>query len=108
MNIEEPVIVELTDDGAPIRFEWRGVFYGVTSAPERWFARRPWWQLNSRAPRGTGEGLIDREMWRVDAVPLTMGAPRRDGTFDLGRQSTTGSWRLSRASDDVLDAQLFA
>lgn len=108
MNIEEPVGVELSDDGSPIRFEWRGVVYGVTSAPEHWFARRSWWQLDGRAPRGTGEALIDREMWRVDAVPLTAGAPRIDGTFDLGLHAATGAWRLSRASDDVLDAQLFA
>jgi hypothetical protein len=108
MNIEEPISVELSDDGSPIRFEWRGVFYGVTSAPERWFARRPWWQLDERAPRGTGGSSVDREMWRVDAVPLTAGAPRVDGTFDLGLHGATGSWRLSRASDDVLDAQLFA
>jgi hypothetical protein len=108
MNIEEPVNVELSDDGAPVRFLWRGVVYGVTSAPERWFARRSWWQLDGRAPRGTGAALIEQEMWRVDALPLTPGAPRRDGTFDLGLHAATGGWRLSRASDDVLDAQLFA
>lgn len=108
MNIEEPVTVELSDDGSPLRFEWRGVHYGVISAPERWFARRPWWLLDGRASLGTGEGLIDREMWRVDAVPLTAGTPRRDGTFDLALRSAPGEWHMSRAFDDVLDTQLFA
>jgi len=107
MNIDEPVSVKLSDDGSPVRFVWRGVVYGVISAPERWFARRPWWQLDARAPRGAGDTLIDREMWRVDALPLTDGASRLDGTFDLGLHAATGVWSLSRASDDVLDAQLF-
>jgi hypothetical protein len=102
MNIDEPVSVELSDDGSPVRFVWRGVVYGVISAPERWFARRPWWQLDARAPRGAGDTLI------VDALPLTSGASLLDGTFDLGLHPATGAWSLSRASDDVLDAQLFA
>ena len=108
MNIEEPVSVELSDDGSPVRFVWRGVVYGVISAPERWFARRPWWQLDTRAPRGAGDTLIDREMWRVDALPLTAGASRLDGTYDLCLHAATGAWSLTRASDDLLDAQLFA
>ena len=108
INIEEPVTVELSDDGSPLRFEWRGVHYGVISAPERWFARRPWWLLDDRASLGTGGALIDREMWRVDAVPLTAGMPRRDGTFDLALRSAPGEWHMSRAFDDVLDTQLFA
>jgi hypothetical protein len=47
-------------------------------------------------------------MWRVDAVPLTAGMPRRDGTFDLALRSAPGEWHMSRAFDDVLDTQLFA
>ena len=108
MNIDEPVSVELSDDGSPVRFVWRGVVYGVISAPERWFARRPWWQLDTRAPRGAGDTLVDSEMWRVDALPLTSGASRLDGTYDLGLHAGTGIWSLTRASDDVLDAQLFS
>ena len=34
MKVDEKVPVETTDDGAPLRFVWRGVVYGVVSPPE--------------------------------------------------------------------------
>ena len=104
MIVEEQVDVELSALGAPVRFVWRGVRYGVITAPEPWFGREPWWITARRAPRGATLPL-DREMWRVDAVAL--GGPNRmDGTFDLAH--TAAGWRLSQAWNDELETRLFA
>jgi Family of unknown function (DUF6504) len=108
MRIEEPVQVQLSAGGAPVRFRWRGVVYAVTSSPEPWISRQNWWQLVGRAPRGGGSRLLEVQMWRVDAVPLTDGTHRIDGTFDLCRNPLSLDWQLSNAFDDVLDTQLFA
>jgi hypothetical protein len=43
MHINESVSVETLASGAPIRFVWRGVTYGVVSSPEPWISRRSWW-----------------------------------------------------------------
>lgn len=106
MDIDEPVDVELSPDGAPVRFTWRGVHYGVISAPEPWLGRRSWWQTDARAPRGGGT-TIERELWRVDAVPLQGVHRRLDGSFDLAR-GASGCWQLERAWDDELDERLIA
>lgn len=108
MQIEEPAQVELSANGAPIRFTWRGVVYGVISSPELWISRQNWWQVTGRAPRGASSQLLEIQMWRVDAVPLTDGAVRIDGTFDLHRNPRSFEWQLSNAFDDHLDTQLFA
>lgn len=104
MIIEEPVSVELSPWGAPTRFVWRGVHYGVVTAPELWFGRESWWLAARRAPRGRARSF-DREMWRVDAVSLGHGM-RYDGTFDLAH--TDDGWQLAQAWDDELDSRLFA
>lgn len=108
MQIDEPVQVELSANGAPIRFCWRGIVYGVISSPEPWISRQSWWQVVGRAPRGAGSQLLEIQMWRVDAVPLTDGSHRIDGTFDLCRNPRNFEWQLSNAFDDRLDTQLFA
>lgn len=104
MIIEEPVSVELSSRGAPVRFIWRGVSYGVVTAPELWFDRERWWLEVRRAPRGRMRSL-DREMWRVDAVPIGSEL-QLDGTFDLAH--TADGWRLMQAWDDELERRLFA
>ncbi len=104
MIIEEPVSVELSRWGAPVRFIWRGVRYGVVTAPELWFGRESWWLVARRAPRGQMRSF-DREMWRVDAVPLASGL-QLDGTFDLVH--AVDGWRLLQAWDDELECRLFA
>lgn len=106
MFVGEPIEVELSPDGAPVRFVWRKVRYGVTSAPEPWLGRTAWWRSNSRAPRGAGV-RFEREMWRVDAVPLQGTRTRLDGSFDLARLPD-GSWQLDEAWDDELEVRLFA
>lgn len=104
MHIDEPIEVELTPGGAPVRFTWRGVVYGVISAPEPWIGRRPWWR-DGRAARAQGPRELERELWRVDAVPLT--GPGPDGAFDLLHHPSLG-WSVVQAWDDDLDQRLFA
>ncbi|WP_423917539.1 DUF6504 family protein [Frigoribacterium sp. 2-23] len=109
MKIDEVVPVETTDEGSPMRFVWRGVVYGVVSSPERWVTRHDWWRSAARAPRGgTGAGLVEMPVWRVDALPLTDGAHRVDGTFDLAYDGVGGSWLLLGVFDDQIEQQLFA
>ncbi|MFD2675467.1 DUF6504 family protein [Gulosibacter bifidus] len=106
MLVNEPVVVECSPHGAPVRFHWRGVPYGVTSAPEPWFSREPWWQHVDRAAKGTAV-RIERELWRVDAVPLHGTGSPVDGSFDLERDQT-GNWLLDHVWDDELEHRLFA
>ena len=108
MKTHERVPVETTEDGSPLRFRWRGVVYGVVSSPECWVTRQSWWQSASRAPRGQGQHLVEMPVWRVDALPLTDGAHRVDGTFDLALDQVTGEWLLLGVFDDQVEQQLFA
>lgn len=108
MKVDERVSVETTDEGAPLRFTWRRVIYGVVSAPEVWITRQAWWRSATRAPRGSGPGLLEMPVWRVDALPLTDGASRVDGTFDLARDPVSREWLLLGVFDDRVDLQLFA
>jgi len=108
MRIDEKVPVETTEAGSPLRFTWRRVVYGVVSSPERWITRQEWWRSATRAPRGSGEHLVEMSVWRVDALPLTDGAHRVDGTFDLALDPRDGKWILLGVFDDQVDQQLFA
>lgn len=122
MHINEAISVETLPSGAPIRFVWRGVTYGVVSSPEPWISRRSWWSEGGvRVARGAAAGLLEVPMWRVDALPLTDGAQRLDGTFDLAQprarsaaatspsrlEPVTG-WVLVSAISEDLDERLFA
>jgi hypothetical protein len=124
MHINEAISVETLPSGAPIRFVWRGVTYGVVSSPEPWISRRSWWSEGGvRVARGAAAGLLAVPMWRVDALPLTDGAVRMDGTFDLaqptphvtpastqsnGPLEPTAGWVLVSAVSEDLDERLFA
>nr|WP_208380625.1 DUF6504 family protein [Frigoribacterium endophyticum] len=109
VKVDEQVPVETTEGGAPLRFVWRGVVYGVVSAPEMWMTRREWWRSAPRAPRGLGAELLELPVWRVDALPLTDGAHRVDGTFDLALDPAEGgTWLLLGVYDDTVEQQLFA
>ncbi|MFT6534571.1 MAG: hypothetical protein ACJAS7_000603 [Alpinimonas sp.] len=120
MHINESVSVETLASGAPIRFVWRGVTYGVVSSPEPWISRRSWWSEGGiRVARGATAGLLAVPMWRVDALPLTDGAHRMDGTFDLAQPVATlplsptapiesTGWVLVTAVSEELDERLFA
>ncbi len=108
MHINESVSVETLPSGAPIRFVWRGVTYGVVSSPEPWRSRRSWWAEGARVTRGASAGVLEVPMWRVDALPLTDGATRLDGTFDLAQQRGSTGWILVTAVSEDLDERLFA
>ena len=108
MKIDERVPVETTAEGTPLRFTWRRVVYGVVSSPEYWITRQAWWASAKRAPRGAGADLIEMPVWRVDALPLTDGAERIDGTFDLACDPVSHEWLLLGVFGDEVDQQLFA
>jgi hypothetical protein len=98
----EGVDVVCTPAGQPLELTWAGRRYTVCAEPVRWFERRQWWAEETRAPLGTGPGLVDHEIWRVQvqlsdakAVPH----PEETLTLDLTRNTGSGRWRLLRIHD---------
>lgn len=99
----ESVDVVCTPAGQPLKLQWAGRHYTVCAEPVRWYERRQWWAEERRAPLGSGPGLVDHEIWRVQvrAVPQSAG-PRDTGaplTLDLSRHTGSGRWRLLRIHD---------
>lgn len=93
----ESVDVSCTDAGQPQYVQWKGHRYVVCNEPVRWYERRQWWVEESRAPLGSGAGLVDHEIWRVQLQP-----PPEEGqtiTLDLVRHNGSGRWRLLRIHD---------
>lgn len=99
----ESVDVVCTPAGQPLKLQWAGRHYAVCAEPVRWYERRQWWAEERRAPLGSGPGLVDHEIWRVQvrAVPQSPGL--RDAgeplTLDLSRHTGSGRWRLLRIHD---------
>ncbi|WP_427018075.1 DUF6504 family protein [Pseudarthrobacter sp. P1] len=92
----ESVEAVLSTEGLPLRLSWQGNSYVLGADPVRWYERRSWWAQEQRAPLGHGPGLVDHEIWRVQA--------RLDGagelyTFDLSRHVASGRWRMIRIHD---------
>ncbi|MBO0809572.1 MAG: nucleotidyltransferase [Actinobacteria bacterium] len=85
--------VEVWDaDGRPVRFAWRGRPYTVLRVLDRWLISREWWQQ-----RGAGAGLpAEHEFWRVEASFEGNVPP---ATYELRRDTATGSWLLARIWD---------
>lgn len=112
MDINESITVDLSADGVPVRFQWRGVTYSVISAPEFWLTRRAWWTDPVSSARGGTASRLDVPVWRVDATALVTSTADLDGTFDLAKYDTRFSsrveWMLLSARTDVLDDRLFA
>lgn len=112
MHINENVEVTTDHSGTPLAFTWRHVRYIIVSEPERWLAKVPWWR-----ERHT---LLERELWRVSALPCS--GPRslhtptpEEGTYDLSVEhiknaagAASAQWMLTEAHTEELDAQLFA
>ncbi|MEC5192142.1 MULTISPECIES: DUF6504 family protein [unclassified Arthrobacter] len=97
----ESVDVACTPAGQPLRLAWNGRDYTVCAEPVRWYERRQWWAEEQRAPLGSGPGLVDHEIWRVQVRP----AASRDTeslTLDLSRHVGSGRWRLVRIHDALL------
>ena len=108
MNIDEPVMVDLSAGRVPLSFRWRGVTYAVVGPPEPWLSRRPWWHDDTRATRGHTLP-IDVPTWRVDAIPLGLSPDATDagdGTYDLACYPE--GWRLIGAINAHLAHLLFA
>ena len=97
----ESVDVACTPAGQPLHLEWAGRHYTVCAEPVRWFERRQWWAEESRAPIGSGPGLVDHEIWRVQVRRADSPDPQ-SLTLDLTRHVGSGRWRLLRIHDALL------
>jgi hypothetical protein len=100
----ESVDVVCSADGKPLHLQWAGRSFSVCAEPLRWYERRQWWAEEARAPLGSGPGLVDHEIWRVQVVPTDSGHPgdKPPGeplTLDLARHLGSGRWRLLRIHD---------
>jgi len=95
----ESVDVACTPSGQPLGLEWAGRHYTVCAEPVRWYERRQWWTEESRAPLGSGPGLVDHEIWRVQVRAAGEDAPDSTLTLDLSRHVSSGRWRLVRIHD---------
>ncbi|MGM9470759.1 DUF6504 family protein [Pseudarthrobacter sp. YS3] len=104
----ESVDVLCTPAGQPLELRWAGRHYMVCAEPSRWYERRQWWAEESRAPLGSGPGLVDHEIWRVQVRDDTRTGVTGDGgpgdggqplTLDLTRHIGSGRWRLLRIHD---------
>lgn len=97
MRVDETVFVSTNKGGEPIGFNWRGIAYLVKSRPMRWFARREWWVEASRVQRGVGAGMVEIEMWRLQAGQAGDSAnPSEPAQFELTRSEEDNVWRLVR------------
>ncbi|MCT9867840.1 DUF6504 family protein [Paenarthrobacter aurescens] len=96
----ESVEVICADTGQPQAVQWKGEQYAVSNEPVRWYERRQWWLEESRAPLGSGAGLVDHEIWRVQLQrPQDEALAGRTITLDLVRHVGSGRWRLLRIHD---------
>ncbi len=98
----ESVDVACTPSGVPLKLDWAGRHFTVCAEPVRWYERRQWWAEEQRAPLGSGPGLVDHEIWRVQVRPGD--SPAGDGpgeslTLDLTRHVGSGRWRLLKIHD---------
>ncbi|HKU04081.1 MAG TPA: DUF6504 family protein [Arthrobacter sp.] len=104
----ESVDVVCAATGEPESLMWAGVSYTVCAEPVRWYERRQWWAEDSRAPLGSGQGVVDHEIWRVQVLPArgdsrSAAAQEQSGaetlTLDLSRHLRSNRWRLVRVHD---------
>ncbi len=100
----ESVDVVCTPDDQPQSLVWGGRSYEICAEPLRWYERRQWWAEDSRAPLGSGAGVVDHEIWRVQVLPSQNAAgkdnmPQEPLTLDLTRHIHSGRWRLLRIHD---------
>lgn len=97
----EAIEVVCSPAGVPLRLTWGGHTYKVSAEPVRWYERRRWWEEEARAARGRGAGLVDHEIWRVQARLNGRSALR---TLDISHQVDTGRWRLIRVHDALRES----
>ncbi len=94
----ESVDVTCSASGQPLKLHWAGRLYTVCAEPVRWYERRDWWAEERRAPLGSGPGLVDHEIWRVQVLPGHQDSAE-PLTLDLTRHIGSGRWRLLRIHD---------
>lgn len=87
----QPCEVHCDESGAPCELVFRGRLHRVTSPPQRWYERRRWWELEERVPRDSGQAVVDRQRWRVQAAQRGAVESR---TLELARHEITGQWWL--------------
>ncbi|MEY4263181.1 DUF6504 family protein [Rhodoluna sp.] len=92
LRIDEKVSVLVNQLGEPIGFSWRGASYLVNSKPVRWFARKQWWVDAARVQRGIGAGVLEVEMWRLQASRSESDRAQ----FELIHNAQSNSWQLAR------------
>ena len=97
----EGIEVVCSPAGMPLRLMWGGRTYKVGADPVRWYERRNWWEEETRAERGRGAGLVDTEIWRVQARVNDRSELR---TLDLSHHVGSGRWRLIRIHDALKDS----
>lgn len=106
----ESVEVVCSASGQPESLTWAGRSYTLCAEPVRWYERRQWWAEDSRAPLGSGPGVVDHEIWRVQVLPAGSasgaGAMKEPAgveplTLDLTRHIRSGRWRLLRIHDGL-------
>lgn len=94
----ESVDVVCAPSGAPRELDWARRHYTVCAEPVHWYERRQWWAEEQRAPLGSGPGLVDHEIWRVQVRQTGIPDPETL-TLDLTRHVGSGRWRLLRIHD---------
>ena len=109
----ESVDVVCSAEGRPESLIWQGSTYTVCAEPVRWYERRQWWAEDSRAPLGSGQGVVDHEIWRVQVLPTKAARVPAAGpaaeeplTLDLARHIRSGRWRLLRIHDALRPVRL--
>jgi len=93
LNTELATGVLLDADGAPASFNWRGEVFFTSSRPVRWYSRTLWWQHAGQAEPGSGQNLVETEMWRLWAANAT-----GRYFFQLRHQLPEDSWEIEEAS----------
>lgn len=87
----QPCEVHCDASGVPCELVLRGRIHRVTAPPQRWYQRCRWWELEERVPRESGQCVVDREHWRVQAAQRGAVMAR---TVELVRHGITGQWWL--------------
>jgi hypothetical protein len=95
----ESIDVACSTSGQPESLTWAGRDYLVCAEPVRWYERRQWWAEDARAPLGSGPGVVDHEIWRIQVLPAAANNASEPLTLDLTRHVGSGRWRLLRIHD---------
>lgn len=89
--------------GEPVGFCTRGRSYLVRTVLARWVETGPWWSGMDAPTEAGGLPVLERTVWRVEAVPGRTGAGSSAiSVHDLVQESVPGHpprWWLARTLD---------